>query len=72
MVRLKRHRDKLIRDQTELSRVLAETRLELQAAQDKAAETQVRGTGVCLTAARAPTIACMRWCVCSMSGFGCR
>jgi hypothetical protein len=43
VVRLKRHRDKLMRDQRELSRELAETRLELQSVQLKAVDAQVRG-----------------------------
>jgi hypothetical protein len=41
VVRLKRHRDRLMRDQQELSRELADTRAELQGAQLKAAEAQV-------------------------------
>jgi hypothetical protein len=39
---LKRHRDRLMRDQQELSRELAETRAELHGTQLKAAEAQVR------------------------------
>jgi hypothetical protein len=42
VVRLKRHRDKLMRDQKELSRERAETRLELQSAHLKALDAQVR------------------------------
>lgn len=45
VVRLKRHRDRLMRDQQELSRELAETRAELHGAQLKAAEAQVCFTG---------------------------
>jgi hypothetical protein len=41
VIRLKRQRDKLMRDQQELSRQLADTRLELQGAQHRAAESQV-------------------------------
>jgi hypothetical protein len=46
VVRLKRHRDRLMRDQQELSRELAETRLELQGAQHKATEATVRAAGL--------------------------
>jgi hypothetical protein len=45
VVRLKRNKDRLMRDQQELSRELADTRAELQGAQLKAAEAQVCFTG---------------------------